>query len=139
MQLGRETILTANSYWYMGNEQPSSKENATPAENVTTMENTTIVGTPEENVTTVDNKTEEDVTTADNKTEENTNNMTTGRLAISSPNIQDTPYLVRLQNYKSSSSSLAIKKGEKVSWLNLHGNLRTRFRFHETCNYKPIF
>lgn len=104
----------------MGNEQPSSKENATPAENVTTMENTTVVGTPEENVTTVDNKTEENVTTADNKTEENTNNMTTGRLAISSPNIQDTPYLVRLQNYKSSSSSLAIKKGEKVSWLNLH-------------------
>jgi plastocyanin len=115
----------------MGNEQPSSKENATPAENVTTVDNTTVVGTPEENVTTVDNKTEKNVTTVDNNTEENTttadNNMTTGRLAISSPKIQDTSYLVRLQNYKSSSSSLTIKKGEKVSWLNLHDSPKRVF------------
>jgi plastocyanin len=104
----------------IGNEQSSSKENATPAENVTTVENTTVVGTPEENVTTVNNTTEENTTTADN-------NMTTGRLAISSPKIQDTSYLVRLQNYKSSSSSLSIKKGEKVSWINLHDSPKRVF------------
>ncbi|HEY3362696.1 MAG TPA: hypothetical protein VGK06_13010 [Methanosarcina sp.] len=102
-----------------GNEQPSSEKNATPEENVTpeenatTVENTTVVETLEENATTVENKTAEGNITSEKS------NGTTEKLTISSPKIQETPYLVRLKNHKASSSGLEIKKGESISWINM--------------------
>lgn len=98
-----------------GNEQPSTEKNATPEETVTPVENTTVVGTPEENVTSEENVTPEvNVTSKENVTPgEN------GRLNISTSEIKETPYLLRLINNRVSSSSLEIKKGESVSWINM--------------------
>ena len=102
----------------MGNEQSSPEKNATPEENLTPVVNTTVVGTAEENVTTAENKTaEKNVTTIP---EENVTTVgTEGKLGISTPKIQETPYMVRLNNNKASSSGLEIKKGESVAWINM--------------------
>ncbi len=110
----------------MGNEQSSPKENATPEENVTPVKNTTAVETPEENATIVENKTaEENVTITP---EENATTLGTGgRLEVSAPKIQETPYLVRLINKRASSSSLEIKQGESVSWINMQDNPKRVF------------
>jgi PBP1b-binding outer membrane lipoprotein LpoB len=104
-----------------GNDQPSTEENATPEETVTPVENTTVVETPEENVTAVETETpEENVTPEENKTlEENVTPGENGRLNVSTSEIKETPYLVRLINKRASSSSLEIKKGESVSWINM--------------------
>lgn len=101
-----------------GNEQPSTEKNATPEETVTPVENTTVVGTPEENVTSEENVTPEvNVTSKENVTPgEN------GRLNISTSEIKETPYLLRLINNRVSSSSLEIKKGESISWINMEDN-----------------
>lgn len=101
-----------------GNEQPSTEKNATPEETVTPVENTTVVGTPEENVTSKENVTPEvNVTSKENVTPgEN------GRLNISTSEIKETPYLLRLINNRVSSSSLEIKKGESISWINMEDN-----------------
>jgi len=113
-----------------GNEQPSTEKNATPEETVTPVENTTVVGTPEENVTSEENETpevngtsEENVTPEVNVTsEENVTPGENGRLNISTSEIKQTPYLLRLINNRVSSSSLEIKKGESVSWINMEDN-----------------
>ncbi len=110
-----------------GNEQPSTEKNATPEETVTPVENTTVTETPEENVTAVETETseenltsEENVTSKENETlKENVTSEKNGRLSVSSSEIKETPYLVRLINKKASSSSLDIKEGEKVSWVNM--------------------
>lgn len=110
----------------MGNEQSSPKENATPEENVTPVENTTVVGTPEENVTPVENKTaEENVTTTLEGNE--TTVGTEGGLGISTPEIKGTPYMVRLDNNRASSSGFEIKKGESVAWINTQDNPKRVF------------
>jgi hypothetical protein len=116
----------------MGNEQTSPKENATPEENVTPVENTTAVGTPEENVTTAENKTaEENKTVEGNVTTLPEENVTTvgteGKLGISSPKIQEAPYMVRLDNHRASSSGLEIKKGESVAWINMEDSPKRIF------------
>ena len=107
----------------MGNEHTSPKENATPEENVTPMENTTAVGTPKENVTIAENKTIEENKTAEGNATTPEENVTTagteGKLGISSPEIQETPYMVKLKNHRASSSGLEIKKGESIAWINM--------------------
>jgi hypothetical protein len=109
-----------------GNEQPSSEENATPEENVTSTENLTNA-TPEENITSEENATpeenetpEENVTSEENVTpEEIVISGGNGRLNVSTSEIRETPYMIRLVNKRASPSSLDIKKGESVSWVNM--------------------
>lgn len=101
-----------------GNEQPSPEENATPEETVTPEE----IATPEETETPAETETSEEVETpAVTETEEENvtaeENGTEGP-AVTSPEIRETPYTIRLDNYRSSVSSLAIKEGETVAWLN---------------------
>ena len=113
-----------------GNEQPSTEKNATPEETATPVENTTIVDTPEENATAIETETSEENVTQENVTQENVTqeNVTqeksvtsegNGRLNVSTTEIKQTPYLLRLINKRASSSSLDIKKGESVSWVNM--------------------
>lgn len=105
----------------IGNEQPSTEKNATPEETVTPVENTTVTETPEENITTGENETsEENVTSKENETlEKNITSGGNGRLNVSTTEIKETPYLLRLINKRVSSSSLDIKKGESISWINM--------------------
>ena len=42
-----------------------------------------------------------------------------GRLNVSTSEIKETPYMLRLINKRVSSSSLDVKKGESVSWINM--------------------
>jgi len=123
-----------------GNEQPSTEKNATPEETATPVENTTIVDTPEENATAIETETSDENVTQENVTQENVTqenvtpenvtqeNVTqeksvtsegNGRLNVSTTEIKQTPYLLRLINKRASSSSLDIKKGESVSWVNM--------------------
>ena len=126
--------------WCTGNEQPSTEKNATPEETATPVENTTIVDTPEENATAIETETSDENVTQENVTQENVTqenvtpenvtqeNVTqeksvtsegNGRLNVSTTEIKQTPYLLRLINKRASSSSLDIKKGESVSWVNM--------------------
>lgn len=115
-----------------GNEKPSPEENATPEETATPVENVTVAETPKENVTVLENKTaEENVTTVETETQDKNvtsdENETEGRLGVSTPKIQETPHLVRLENHRASSSSLEIKKGERVSWINMQDSPKRVF------------
>ncbi len=115
-----------------GDEQPSPEENATPEETATPVENLTAVETPEENVTAVETQTpEENVTAVETETpEENVTseeNETEGTVGVSTPGIKQTPYPVRLENNRASPSSLDIKRGETVAWLNLEDNPKRAF------------
>ncbi|WP_292378945.1 hypothetical protein [Methanosarcina sp. UBA289] len=116
-----------------GDEQPSTEENATPEETVTPVENTTVIETPGENLTGVETETskenvttgdigapEENITSEENKTEE-----TVGK--ISSPDLKEAPYTVRLINNRANPSSLEIKKGESVAWINMQDNPKRNF------------
>jgi len=97
-----------------GNEQPSPEDNVTPEENVT------VVETPEENVTNVETETpEENITSEDNDTE--------GTVGVSTPDIRETPYTVRLENNRASPSNLEVREGETVAWLNLEDNPKRVF------------
>jgi PBP1b-binding outer membrane lipoprotein LpoB len=109
-----------------GNEQPSPEENVTSEETVTPGENVTPVQpeTPEENITAEETETpgenitsEETVTPGETVTSEED-----GRLNVSTSEIKETPYMIRLINKRASSSSLEIKKGESVSWINMEDN-----------------
>ena len=103
-----------------GNEQPSTEKNATPEETATPVENTTIVDTPEENATAIETETSEENVTQENVTQEKSvTSEGNGRLNVSTTEIKQTPYLLRLINKRASSSSLDIKKGESVSWVNM--------------------
>ncbi len=112
-----------------GNEQPPSpEENATPEETATPGENVTPVQpeTPGENVTVTETETpKENVTSEENATSEEY--QTDGRLKISTSGAKKT-YSVKLDNnYRASPSSLEIKKGEIVAWLNLKDNPKRVF------------
>lgn len=105
-----------------GNEQPSPEENTTPEETVTPEEITTPeetetqteAETPEEVETPVVTETEENVTAEENETEGGTAvNTSKGRV-----------YTIRLDNYRASASSLNIKGGETVAWLNYQDSPR---------------
>ena len=100
----------------VGNQQPSPENNTTPTETVTSTVNATPVetATSEVNATTVETMTPEV-----NETPEV--NMT------STTSINTTPYLIRLENYRASISSLDIKKGESVAWMNLQDNPKRKF------------
>jgi len=107
----------------VGNEQPSPDKNVTPVETVTPKENATPAETvtPEGNTTPAESVTpEENATPAEAVTQEG--NVTPGVGEISSHDIRVTPYLIRLANFKASPTSLEIKKGETVAWMNLQEN-----------------
>lgn len=100
----------------VGNQQPSPENNTTPTETVTSTVNATPVetATSEVNATTVETMTPEV-----NETPEVNTTSTTS--------INTTPYLIRLENYRASISSLDIKKGESVAWMNLQDNPKRKF------------
>jgi|BarGraIncu00222A_1022003.scaffolds.fasta_scaffold12183_2 hypothetical protein len=107
----------------VGNEKPSPDKNVTPVETVTPKENATPAETvtPEGNATPGESVTpEENATPAETVTPKG--NVTPGVGGISSPDIRVTPYLIRLANFKASPTSLEIKKGETVAWMNLQEN-----------------
>lgn len=107
----------------VGNEKPSPDKNVTSVETVTPKENATPAETvtPEGNATSGESVTpEENATPAEAVTPEG--NVTPGVGGISFPYIRVTPYLIRLANFKASPTSLEIKKGETVAWMNLQEN-----------------
>ena len=115
-----------------GKEQTTPEENTTPAETVTPEENTTPAETvtPEETETPVVTETSEEVETpVVNETEQENitaqENETEGGAAVGSSNAR--VYTIRLDNYKVSASTLNIKEGEKVAWLNYQDNPRRTF------------
>lgn len=109
-----------------GDEQPSPEENVTPEETVTPEEVTTPeetetpaeTETSEEVETPVETETEENVTAEENETEE---------IPASNTSIRTSPYTIRLDNYRASASSLDIKEGETVAWLNFQDSPRRVF------------
>lgn len=109
-----------------GNEETSPEENVTPEETVTPEE----VSTPEETETPEVTETEEEVETPEeNETEEVTpvENETEEGPAINTSNIRTTPYLVRLVSYRAYPTSLDIKQGETVAWINYQDSPRRVF------------
>jgi plastocyanin len=100
----------------VGNQQPSPEKNATPTETVTPIETATPVEimTPEVNATPAVTSTPE-------------GNVTPATGVIPTPGLRNTPYLIRLANFKASPSSLEIKKGETVAWMNLQENPNRSF------------
>jgi plastocyanin len=105
----------------VGDEQPSPEENATHEENVTPEENLTSEEnvTHEENVTPAETEPEEEMTPDENETAE--------EAETSSSEIRETPYTIRLVNYRASPSSLEIKEGETVAWVNLQETPKRAF------------
>ena len=105
-----------------GNEKPSPEENATPEETVTPEEIATpvVTETPAETETPVVTEIgEEDVTPEENETEEGP--------VVNTSSIRKTPYTVRLDNYRAYPSSLDIKEGETVAWINYQDNPKRVF------------
>ena len=112
-----------------GNDQPSPEENTTPEETVTPEEietpeetETPAVNetqTPEEVETPVVTETEEEVTPGENETEEGP--------TVNTSSIRKTPYTIRLDNYRAYPSSLDIKQGETVAWINYQDSPRRVF------------
>lgn len=99
-----------------GDEQPSPDENGTPVETETPEENVTAVETetPEENVTAVEAETPEE-----NETEETGGVTTSDR--------RPATYTIRLDNNMARPSSLEIKQGDRVVWLNWEDSPRRVF------------
>jgi len=113
----------------LGNEQPKPEENATPNETSTPNMSATPVETitPEGNATpggTVNPEGNE--IAGENATQEG--NVTPATGEVLTPNIRETPYLIRLANYRASPSNLEIKKGETVAWMNQQENPKRNFK-----------
>jgi plastocyanin len=111
-----------------GNEQPSPEENTTPEETLTPEE----IATPEETETPAETEISEEVETpVVTDTEEGNvtagENETEEEPTVNNSNIKTTPYTIRLDNYRASASSLNIKEGETVAWLNYQDNPRRTF------------
>jgi plastocyanin len=78
-------------------------------------ENSTVVEKTQENVTDVETEAlQENVTSEENET--------AGAPEVSTPEIKEAAYQIRLKDYRASASSLEIKKGEKVAWINMQEN-----------------
>lgn len=110
----------------VGDEKPSPEENVTPEETVTPVENITPEEnlTPEETVTEEENITSEETEPEDSVSPEENN--TSVEPGVTSSDIRTTPYTVRLVNYRANPSSLDIKEGESVAWMNLEENPKRR-------------
>jgi len=105
-----------------GNEEPSPEENMTPGETVTPEE----IATPEETETLAETETpvvteteEAYVSPEENETEEGP--------VVNTSSIRKTPYTIRLDNYRAYPSSLDIKQGETVAWINYQDSPRRVF------------
>lgn len=111
-----------------GKEQTSREENVTPEETVTPKENVT----PEETETPAETETSEEVETP-TVTETEKENVTTEENetekgpVVNESSIRTTPSTIRLDKYRASASTLDIKEGEKVAWLNYQDNPRRTF------------
>jgi plastocyanin len=110
----------------LGNKQPSPEENVTPGESITPGVNTTPkeIATTVETITPEGNATpEETATTGENVTPGGSTttggNITPG---VGELGIEETAHLIRLVNFRASTSSLEIKKGGAVAWMNLQEN-----------------
>lgn len=106
----------------VGNQQPAPEKNETPTGTVTP----TTTASPVETATPEVNATSAETTTPEvNNTLEvnNTSEVNT----TSTADIKETAYLIRLNNNKASASSLDIKKGEKVAWMNLQDTPKRKF------------
>jgi plastocyanin len=116
----------------LGNKQPSPEKNVTPGETITPEVNTTPKetattgetitpegnATPKETATTGENVTPGgSTTTGGNITPEGNVTQGVGELGI-----EETAHLIRLVNFRASSSSLKINKGGAVAWMNLQDN-----------------
>jgi plastocyanin len=101
----------------MENQQPTPGKNETPAATVPPVENITSVEIPTEGVTPVETETQEEGVTPEL-------NETPGEVGTPGSGIKTTPYLLRLENNKISSSNLEIKKGEAVAWMNVQDSPR---------------
>jgi hypothetical protein len=116
----------------LGNKQPSPEENVTPGESITPGVNTTPkeIATTVETITPEGNATpEETATTGENVTPGGS--TTTGETVTPEGNvtpgvgelgIEESAHLIRLVNFRASSSSLEIKKGRAIAWMNLQDN-----------------
>ncbi|AKB74155.1 Copper binding protein, plastocyanin/azurin family [Methanosarcina lacustris Z-7289] len=111
-----------------GNEKPSPNETVTPEDAVTPEE----IVTPKEIVTPTETENpvvtesgEEDVTPGVNVTPEV--NQTEEGPVVNTSGIRTAPYIVRLDNYRASPSSLDLKEGETVAWINYHDSPRRVF------------
>ncbi len=105
-----------------GNETPSPEENVTPevTEAPAEAETPVVTETPVEAETPVVTETEEeDVTPEENETEEGP--------VVNTSSIRKTPYTIRLDNYRAYPSSLDIKEGETVAWINYQDSPRRVF------------
>lgn len=100
----------------VGNQQPAPEKNETHTGTVTptTTASPVETATPEVNATSAETTTPE----VNNTSEVNT---------TSTADIKETAYLIRLNNNKASASSLDIKKGEKVAWMNLQDTPKRKF------------
>lgn len=98
-----------------GNNQPSPEENVSPGGAITPEENVSPeeITTQEQNLTSAETRSEVDVTPVQNETEVS---------ETPSSGVNEAPYLIRLDNYRASASSLEIKKGETVAWINIQEN-----------------
>jgi len=103
-----------------GNNQPSPEENMSPGEAITPAENVSPeeIITPEQNLTPAETESDINVTPAQNETEVSEPSVT---------GVNEAAYLIRLNNNRASASSLEIKKGETVSWINLQENPKRVF------------
>ncbi len=110
----------------VGDEQPSPEETVTPEENVTPEETVT----PEENVTPEETESEEEVTPEETESGEEVTpeeNVTAEESETTTSEIRENPYVIRLVNNRASPSSLEIKEGESVAWMNLQENPKRTF------------
>ena len=103
-----------------GNNQPSPEENVSPGEAITPAENVSPeeVPIPEQNLTPAQTEPDENITPVQNET---------GSPEPSVTGVNEAPYLIRLENYRASASSLEIKRGETVAWINLQENPKRAF------------
>lgn len=125
-----------------------SEENVTETEVMTPEENVTAteVLTPEESATATEvltpEVTENETTTEETETPEESESG----VEISTSTEPET-YLIRIQNYIARPSSLDIKVGDSVSWINLHDNPKRTFILvsedglfeNKTLAYRRIF
>jgi PBP1b-binding outer membrane lipoprotein LpoB len=100
----------------VGNQQPTPEKNETPTGTVTPI----VTATPAETATPEVNATSVETTTPEvNNTSEVNVTSTTGTSSKA--------YLIRLDNYRASASSLDLKKGETISWMNMQDNPKRKF------------
>jgi plastocyanin len=112
----------------LGNEQSNPEKNATPSETATPGEAATPsetatlneTATPVETITSEGNETPNETVTSEG-------NVTPTAGGVYTSGVRSAPYMIRLVNYRASASSLQIKEGETVAWMNLQETPKRNF------------